>query len=61
VAGLLISAYLAGLGPRSGQGMLVAAWYAGLTMLALAVAPRGRRQADGLPAPTVGAATRGHL
>jgi len=40
VAGLLISAYLAGLGPRSGQGMLVAAWYAGLTVLALALVPR---------------------
>ena len=49
----------AGLGPRSGQGVLVAAWYAGLTVLALA--PGGCRQADGLPAPTVAAATRGHL
>jgi len=42
VAGLLIPASLAGLGPRSGPGLLVAAWYAGLTMLALALAFRGR-------------------
>jgi len=42
VAGLLIPAALAGLGPGSGQGVLVAAWYAGLTVLALALAYRGR-------------------
>jgi cation:H+ antiporter len=42
VAGLLIPACLAGIGPRSGPGTLVAAWYAGLTMLALALAFRGR-------------------
>ena len=42
VAGLLIPASLAGLGPNSGQGTLVAAWYAGLTMFALALAYRGR-------------------
>ena len=42
VAGLLIPACLAGLEPRSGSGMLVAAWYAGLTVLALALAFRGR-------------------
>ena len=42
MAGLLIPASLAGLGPRSGQSMLVAAWYAGLTVLALALAYRGR-------------------
>ena len=42
VAGLLIPASLAGLGPRSGQGTLVAGWYAGLTVLALALAYRGR-------------------
>jgi hypothetical protein len=42
VAGLLIPASLAGLGPRSGQAILVAAWYAGLTVLALALAFRGR-------------------
>ena len=42
VAGLLIPASVAGLGPRSGQGVLVAAWYAGLTVLALALAYRGR-------------------
>ena len=33
---------VAGLGPRSGQGTLVAGWYAGLTVLALALAYRGR-------------------
>ena len=42
VAGLLIPACLAGVGPRSGPGTLVAAWYAGLTVLALALAFRGR-------------------
>ena len=42
MAGLLIPAVLAGLGPRSGPGTLVAAWYAGLTVLALAFAYRGR-------------------
>jgi hypothetical protein len=42
VAGLLIPASLAGLGPRSGQDILVAAWYAGLTVFALALAYRGR-------------------
>src|SRR6266702_4303021 len=42
VAGLLIPASVAGLGPPSGQGTLVAAWYAGLTVFALALAYRGR-------------------
>ena len=42
VAGLLVPASVAGLGPRSGQTTLVAAWYAGLTVLALALAYRGR-------------------
>ena len=42
MAGLLIPACLAGLGPRSGPGTLVAAWYAGLIVLALALAFRGR-------------------
>jgi len=42
VAGLLIPASIAGLGPRSGPDTLVAAWYAGLTVLALALAYRGR-------------------
>jgi cation:H+ antiporter len=42
LGGLLIPASLAGLGPRSGQSTLVAAWYTGLTMLALALAYRGR-------------------
>jgi hypothetical protein len=42
VGGLLIPASLAGLGPASGQDTLVAAWYAGLTVLALALAYRGR-------------------
>ena len=40
-AGLLIPATLIGLGSRSGQDVLVAAWYAGLTVLALALAYRG--------------------
>ena len=42
VAGLLIPACVAGLGPGSGQGTLVAAWYAGLTVVSLALAYRGR-------------------
>jgi cation:H+ antiporter len=42
VAGLLIPASITGLGPRTGQGILVAGWYAGLTVLALAFAYRGR-------------------
>src|SRR5262249_36403204 len=42
VAGLLIPASLAGLGPASGQDILVAAWYAGLTVFALALACGGR-------------------
>jgi cation:H+ antiporter len=42
MAGLLIPASLAGLSPGSGQDILVAAWYAGLTVLALALAYRGR-------------------
>jgi cation:H+ antiporter len=41
VAGLLIPAWVAGLGPRTGQGMLVAGWYAGLTVLALGFSYRG--------------------
>jgi cation:H+ antiporter len=41
-AGLLIPVSLTGLGPPSGQDMLVAGWYAGLTMLTLAYAYRGR-------------------
>ena len=42
MAGLLIPASLAGLGSRSAQNTLVAAWYAGLTVLSLALAYRGR-------------------
>jgi cation:H+ antiporter len=42
VAGLLIPACVAGLGPPSGQGTLVAAWYAGLTVFSVALAYRGR-------------------
>jgi Sodium/calcium exchanger protein len=41
-AGLLVPASLTGLGPPAGQDMLVAGWYAGLTLLALAYAYRGR-------------------
>jgi cation:H+ antiporter len=40
--GLLLPAVITGLGPRTGQGILVAAWYAGLTVAALAFAHRGR-------------------
>jgi cation:H+ antiporter len=40
-AGLLIPASLIGLGSRSSHDVLVAAWYAGLTVLALALAYRG--------------------
>jgi len=39
-AGLLVPGALIGLGPRSGQDTLVAAWYAGMTMVALAFAYR---------------------
>jgi hypothetical protein len=42
VGGLLIPASLAGFGPGSGQDTLVAAWYTGLTVVALALAYRGR-------------------
>jgi len=42
VAGLLVPASLTGLDARDGQDMLVAAWYAGLTVLALAFAFRDR-------------------
>jgi cation:H+ antiporter len=42
VAGLLIPACVAGLGPPSGQGTLIAGWYAGMTVLALALAYRVR-------------------
>ena len=41
-AGLLVPASLTGLGPGSGQDILVAAWYAGLTVFALALAYRDR-------------------
>jgi len=42
VAGLLVPGSLIGLGPRSGPALLVAGWYAGLTLLALLLAYRGR-------------------
>jgi cation:H+ antiporter len=42
LAGLLLPASLTGLGPRTGTGMLAAAWYAGLTLVALLLAYRGR-------------------
>ena len=57
VAGLLIPAALAGLGPGSGQGTLVAAWYTGLTVLALALAYKGR----GLGRPAGAAIIAGYL
>ncbi len=40
--GLLLPATIIGLGPRTGPGTLVAAWYAGLTILALILAWRHR-------------------
>ena len=40
--GLLLPAAIIGLGPRTGPGTLVAAWYAGLTILALILAWRHR-------------------
>jgi len=40
--GLLLPASITGIGPRTGQGILVAAWYAGLTVLALGFAYRNR-------------------
>ena len=40
--GLKLPASLIGLGPRTGQAILVATWYADLTALALAFAYRGR-------------------
>ena len=42
IAGLLIPASITGLGPASGPDVLVAAWYAGLTVLALTFAYHGR-------------------
>jgi cation:H+ antiporter len=42
LAGLLVPASITGLGPPAGPDLLVAAWYAGLTMLALAFAYHGR-------------------
>jgi cation:H+ antiporter len=41
-AGLLLPAAITGMGPRTGQGILVAAWYAGMTVVALAFAYRER-------------------
>ena len=40
--GLLLPAAITGLGPRTGQGVMVASWYAGLTVLALAFAYRDK-------------------
>ena len=47
--GLLLPGALLGLGPRSGTGVLVAAWYAGLTAMTLmfAHAGRGLRRLEG--------------
>jgi cation:H+ antiporter len=41
-AGLLLPAAITGLGARSGHDVLVAAWYAGLTVVTLLLAYRGR-------------------
>jgi cation:H+ antiporter len=40
--GLLVPAAITGMGPRTGQSILVAGWYAGLTVVALAFAYRQR-------------------
>jgi cation:H+ antiporter len=40
--GLLLPATITGMGPRTGQSILVAGWYAGLTVVALAFAYRQR-------------------
>ena len=50
IAGLMLPAAITGLGRPSGQAALVAGWYAGLTLFALAVAyrDRGLRRAAGL-------------
>jgi Ca2+/Na+ antiporter len=40
--GLLLPAAITGLGPSTGEGILVAAWYAGLTVVALAFAYRDK-------------------
>ena len=56
-AGLLIPATLIGLGSPSGQDVLVAAWYAGLTVLALALAYRG----NGLGRPAGAVIIGGYL
>ncbi|MBR7832983.1 hypothetical protein KDL01_06900 [Actinospica durhamensis] len=42
VVGLLLPATITGMGPRTGEGVLVAVWYAGLTLAALAFAYRDR-------------------
>jgi hypothetical protein len=48
--GLLLPGALLGLGPRTGTGVLVAAWYTGLTVAALlfAYADRGLRRPEGI-------------
>lgn len=48
--GLLLPGALLGLGPRTGTGVLVAAWYAGLTIIALlfAYAGSGLRRSEGV-------------
>ena len=46
-AGLLLPATIVGLGPASGSGTLVAAWYLGLTAFALGLAYHGRGLARG--------------
>jgi hypothetical protein len=53
--GLLLPGILVGLGPPSGQGTLIAAWYVALTAITLACAYTGRglrRQTDASEGPT---------
>jgi cation:H+ antiporter len=58
VAGLLLPGTLLGLGARSGQALLVTAWYAGLTLAVLALAWRhhglGRRAGSAIIAAYAG-------
>jgi len=60
VAGLFLPATITGLGRASGQDMLAVGWYAGLTVLALAFAYRGRGLTR-LPAAVIIAAYLGFV
>lgn len=55
IAGLMLPAAVTGLGRPSGQTTLIAAWYAGLTLFALAVAYRDRGLRRGAGSLVIGA------